>query len=71
MPPTFPVAGVSWSRLSQPDLDLDLDLDDAAGKIRRTPRTPHDAAPLTPEFDGVQSTFRTTGTTGWDSLPLK
>ncbi|ANZ36024.1 hypothetical protein BBK82_08025 [Lentzea guizhouensis] len=63
---TFPVVGVSWSRWSPADLDLD----GAPGRIRWTPRTPQGAAPLTPEFDGVWLTFWTTGSKGWDSLPL-
>lgn len=46
---TFPVVGVSWSRWSPADLDLD----GAPGRIRWSPRTPQGAAPLTPEFDGV------------------
>lgn len=62
----FPVVGVSWSRWSPADLDLDGE----PGKIRWTPRTPQGAAPLTPEFDGVWLTFWTTGSNGWDSLPL-
>jgi hypothetical protein len=62
---TFPVLGVSWSRWSPADLDLD----GAPGRISWTPRTPQGAAPLTPEFDGVWLTFWTTGSKGWDSLP--
>ncbi|WNV90255.1 hypothetical protein [Umezawaea sp. Da 62-37] len=63
---TFPVVGVSWSRWSPADLDLD----GAPGKIKWSPRTPEGAAPLTPEFDGIWLTFWTTGSKGWDSLPL-
>lgn len=63
---TFPVVGVSWSRWNPSDLELDR----APVKIRWTPRTPQGAAPLTPEFDGVWLTFWTTGSKGWDSLPL-